>query len=225
MTGRGVSLIEKITHLRPVLIVFDLGNDQIPWRSWLPMIKTIPATRRLPIICFGAHIDALSLTDARKFGADGVFSRSRFMSAIKEIIEKYARIPDEAGLARTCAGSLSEHALKGLELFNASEYFDAHEELEFAWNEEESIGRELYRAVLQVAVAYLQIERRNYKGAYKMFLQLRQWLGPLPDVCRGINVAKLKEDSAIVYQALIALGPDRIGEFNRALFQPVEYQT
>jgi hypothetical protein len=48
---------------------------------------------------------------------------------------------------------------------------------------------EVYRAVLQVAVAYFQIERGNYNGAAKMFLRLRQWIDPLPDYCRGIDIA------------------------------------
>ena len=84
-------------------------------------------------------------------------------------------------------------------------------------------GRELYRAILQVAVAYLQIERRNYNGAVKMFLRLRQWIEPLPEVCRGVEVGRLRRDARRVYERLVELGPQQIEQLERSLFTPVRY--
>jgi hypothetical protein len=83
-------------------------------------------------------------------------------------------------------------------------------------------GRDLYRGILQVAIAYYQIERGNYRGATKMLLRVRQWLDPLPDVCRGVNIAQLREDAERVYTALTELGPDHINNLDRTLFRPVE---
>jgi hypothetical protein len=54
-----------------------------------------------------------------------------------------------------------------------------------------------------------------------MFLRLRQWLDPLPDVCRGINVVQLRADALAAREALEALGPEHIAEFDRAYFKPV----
>ncbi len=119
---------------------------------------------------------------------------------------------------------LSILALQGFDLFNQGEYFEAHERLEAAWNEDLSPGRELYRAVLQVAVAYLQIQRQNYTGALKMFLRLRQWIEPLPDKCRGVDVENLRKDAQTVYQQLTVTGKDKLAEFDQALFKPVIYQ-
>jgi hypothetical protein len=70
-------------------------------------------------------------------------------------------------------------------------------------------------------VAYLQITRHNHSGALKMFLRMRQWLDPLPDECRGVNVAQLRADALAARAALEALGPERIGEFDPALFKPL----
>ena len=75
---------------------------------------------------------------------------------------------------------------------------EAHDLFERAWMEDESPGRELYRAILQVAVAYYQISRGNYNGAAKMFLRMRQWIDPLPDFCRGFNVAQLQNSLAVL---------------------------
>jgi predicted metal-dependent hydrolase len=153
-----------------------------------------------------------------------VLARSRFVRDLPELIRKYAREPDYEALADACQETLSELAIQGLELFNRGEYFEAHEVLEDAWNEDPTPGRELYRAILQVAVAYLQIERENFNGAMKMFLRLRQWIAPLPDNCRGVDVASLREDAKIVHQRLIELGSERIAQFDRAMFFPVKYQ-
>lgn len=221
--GREGQLFEKITRWQPALLIFDLNNQDVPWRGWIPALKSSPATRRLPILCFGPHEDIEAMTRAKAVGADAVVARSRFTSALAELIEKYARIPDYQVLQTTCEEPLAELAIKGLELINQGEYFEAHEELEHAWMADEGPGRDLYRGILQVAVAYLQIERGNYRGAIKMFLRVRQWLDPLPDVCRGVDVAGLRENARAVHEALLALGPERLDELDRSLIQPVRY--
>jgi predicted metal-dependent hydrolase len=221
--GREGQLFEKITRWRPALLIFDLNNQAIPWRAWIPALKSSPATRRLPILCFGPHEDVEAMTRARAVGADVVVGRSRFTAALPELIQKHGRVPDYDALQDTCAEPLSELAIKGIELYNQGAYFDAHEELEHAWMADAGPGRDLYRGILQVAVAYLQIERGNYRGAVKMFLRVRQWLDPLPDVCRGVDVAGLRDNARAVHEALLALGPERLAELDRNLIQPVRY--
>jgi hypothetical protein len=209
--------------LHPALILFDLGNPRIPWRQWVALIKSVPATRRYPLLCYGSHVDAATLQAAEHAGADAVIPRSRFMAELPELIQQYARRVDYAALQVTCQQPLSSLALRGLELFNRGEYFEAHEALEEAWNEDDTPGRELYRAILQVAVAYLQVERGNYNGALKMFLRLRQWIDPLPERCRGVEVAQLRSDARRVYEEILALGRQHISEFDCKSFQPVRY--
>jgi hypothetical protein len=58
-----------------------------------------------------------------------------------------------------------------------------------------------------------------------MFLRVRQWLFPLPDHCRGIDIAQLRQDVFVAHEALIGLGPDRIGEFDRSLFKPILFEA
>jgi CheY-like chemotaxis protein len=222
--GRAAQLIERVTTRQPALLIVDLGNENVPWRRWLALLKSSPATRRLPILCYGAHVDVETMNQARDLGADAVVARSRFTSALPELIQKYARLPDRQEQAAACQEALSPTAVRGLALFNDGDYYEAHEVLEDAWNEEEGPGRDLYRAILQVAVAYLQIERGNYAGAVKMFLRSRQWFEPLPDVCRGIDLAQLRADATAVHEAVLDLGPERIGEFDRALLRPVLFK-
>ncbi|HEX7976623.1 MAG TPA: DUF309 domain-containing protein [Anaerolineales bacterium] len=223
LVGPGAVLLDLLSLWQPALIFFDMGNADVPWRKWVALIKSVPATRRMPVVCFGSHVDVSAFQDARSAGADAVLARSRFAADLPALIQKYARVPDYAALDETCHTQLSPMALKGLEQFNRGEYFEAHESLEAAWNQDETPGRELYRAILQVAVAYLQIRRRNYNGALKMFLRVRQWIDPLPDRCRGIEVAWLRDDARQAHTALVALGRERIDEFDLSLLHPVQY--
>ncbi|MFM8321807.1 MAG: DUF309 domain-containing protein [Chloroflexota bacterium] len=225
LLGREARLIERLTRLRPALIVFDLGNAGVPWRDWLSLIKSSPATRRYPVVCYGPHVEGELLREAGGRGADAVLARSAFFGDLAGVIEKYARRIDRAALLETCRLPLSARAVHGLELFNRGAYFEAHEELETAWNEDDTPGRDLYRGILQVAVAYLHVERGNYNGAVKLFLRMRQWLDPLPGVCRGVQLERLRQDAQAVYERLLAGGPQGIGGFDRRLFKPVVYST
>ena len=221
LEGQTGMLIEKVTTWQPALMIFDLNNADIPWETWVPVLKSSPATRRIPIMAFGSHMDVATMTRAKEIGTDVVLARSAFVSNLPNLIRKYARIQDRGAIAEACEGELSELAREGIRLFNAGEYFEAHEELEHAWNEDQSAARELYRAILQVAVAYLQIERGNYRGAVKMFLRMRQWFDPLPDVCRGVDVAQLRADARRVEEQLLALGKERVKEFDQKMYNPV----
>jgi predicted metal-dependent hydrolase len=127
----------------------------------------------------------------------------------------------------TCACQVrpNAHVIEGLELYNAGEYFKCHEVLENAWRAEKGPIRELYRGILQVAVGYYHIQRGNYIGARKMFKRCRRWLAPFPDTCQGINLAGLRRDMQAVEDAIVRLGPDRIGYFDARLFKPVDYIT
>jgi CheY-like chemotaxis protein len=225
LSGAGMVLIDQLTRWHPALILIDLGNQSIPWREWLPMLKTVPATRRIPVICFGSHVDVDTMKTARSCGAEAVLARSRFVSDMPDLILRYARVPDYDGIEAACKSPLSALALKGLEEFNRGEYFEAHESLEEAWNKDQSPGRDLYRAILQVAVAYLQIERGNYNGAVKMFFRMRQWIDPLPATCRGVDIARLRADAEQVRLAVMLVGPDELLGFDRSLFKPVIYEV
>lgn len=222
--GPGAILVDRVSAWQPALLIFDLNNQQVPWRDWIALLKSAPATRRTPIICFGSHKDTGAIRAARDAGVDAFFARSRFVQDLPGVLTKYARKTGWEELIDSCSAPLSGMAIKGIELFNQGMYFEAHEWLEEAWIEDRSPGRELYRAVLQVAVAYLQIQRQNYTGAVKMFLRLRQWIDPLPDYCRGVDVRKLHQDALAVYDQLTSLGNLNISEFDQSYFKPLVYQ-
>jgi predicted metal-dependent hydrolase len=223
--GREGKLFAKITAWQPVLLLFDLTNQAIPWQDWIPALKSSPATRRIPIMAFGPHEDTERMQRAKDVGANFVYARSRFTASMPDLFQKHARIPDYDVLAATCREPIAALAIEGIELFNQGEYYKCHDALEEAWNNDTGPGRDLYRGILQVGIAYFQIQRGNYRGALKMLLRVQQWLDPLPEVCRGVNIAKLRRNALAVQKLLTTLGPERIGDFDATLFQPIEYAS
>lgn len=221
LQGQTGALFERITAWQPALLIFDLGNQDIPWRRWIAALKSSPATRRLPILAFGAHVDTQALSDARSAGADAVVARSRFSSALPDLIREHATARDRAGLAEACGKPAPPLVLEGIGLFNEGHYYKCHDALEEAWRAEAGPVRDLYRAILQVGIAYFQIERGNYRGALKMLLRVRQWLAPLPSSCQGVDVSRLREDVRLVHEALTALGPGHLAGFDTSLFRPI----
>jgi hypothetical protein len=165
------------------------------------------------------------LERANQAGAIDYVTDKNLKTELLAVITKYAHVISESNYIEACRQQLSEDALYGLEAFNKREYFEAHEFLERAWMADDTKGKDLYRAILQVSVAYYQITRGNYRGAVKMFWRVRQWIGPLPEICRGVNVQSLRGDSSRVYEEVIRLGPHKINEFNIEFLQPVDFKV
>ena len=109
---------------------------------------------------------------------------------------------------------LPEKVIAGITAFNAGDYFGAHELLEDAWLAEPEEIRDLYRGILQIAVCYFHLTRRNYEGAQKMYARSQKWLTKWQPNCRGVRVTQLLRDAENVIQTVSELGPDRISEFN-----------
>jgi len=218
-------LLQALTLWQPALIIFDINSEFIPWKDWVGLIKSSTATRRFPVLCFGSHKNTQVIKTARSIGTDRVVTRSQFVNELTVLIRIYVRLPDIQAINQACNELLSEKAICGLELFNQFHFFEAHEFLEEVWNEDVTAGRELYRAILQVAVAYLQIERKNYYGALEMFWRVRQWITHFPEKCKGIAVQQLRIDVETVFEKLVSLGEECIQEFDLHLFKPEVFFT
>lgn len=109
----------------------------------------------------------------------------------------------------------------GIAEFNAGEYFACHETLEALWKAERGPRRALYQGILQLAVALYHLQRGNYRGTLVLLARARANLAPFAPVCAGVDVAGLLAAAEAIEQAVRALGPARLGEFDRALIPRV----
>jgi len=107
--------------------------------------------------------------------------------------------------------------LRGIQQFNRREFYECHETLEALWLAEKSEVRQLYQGVLQVGVAFHHLLRGNYVGAVRLLDRGLNRLRAFGPACRGVDVAGLMEAASRCREQLVALGPNRIGEFDRSL--------
>lgn len=224
---RVVTLVQRaryVTRLADAvaaLVVVD--GDRDDWPFWVTTPKSSPATRRIPVMFIAD--DPAARQQALIAGADLALSPEDWLGDLLPLVGAFARVMDPAlsqQLACDCEEALPELAQQGIEKFNAGEYYAQHDLFEALWVETEGPVRDLYRAILQVGVAYYQITRGNHRGARKMLLRSLQWLAILPDVCQGVDVRALRSDSARVRAALEALPEAHIDQFDLALLQAVK---
>lgn len=215
-------VVAYLVERQPGLILVDLGVTATDWERWVIAAKTSPATRKMPVLAFGSPMDTALLDRARRVGCDAVASRGVFTGDVIGHITLYARADESEAIAVAARLPLPALAHKAIEQFNAGEYWEQHETFETVWRAEPGPIRQLYQGILQVGVAYLQIQRKNYIGARKLFQRARQYLTVLPDVCQGVDIAQLRADAQTAQAELERLGPDRVAEFPADMMRPVK---
>jgi CheY-like chemotaxis protein len=196
----------------PELVIIDLGVAG--WQEPVRRAKTLPHTRAVPIVAFGSHIETQTLRAAREAGCDHAWARSRFTSELPDLLQEVLHPPE-----RRVAGwdaAPPPGLCRGVEQFNAGEYWHCHETLEALWNTEQGPLRDLYQGILQVGVALHHIVNHNYDGAIKMFRRGLPRLRGLPATCQGVAVAELMVAARALHDRMELLGPDRIAEIDRA---------
>ena len=203
------------------LVLVD--GDVDDWGFWVTTAKTSPATRRTPVVLMSSRADVRE--QAIIAGADLALSPSELIEQLASLLSDLARVvePETAEeMQRQCDEPLPPEGVLAIEKFNAGEFYKQHDLFEALWMRETGPVRDLYRAILQVGIAYYQITRGNARGALKMLLRSVQWLALLPDVCQGVDVAQLKRDAALVRAELERVGPDDgLASFDRSLLKPV----
>src|SRR5262249_16336944 len=78
--------------------------------------------------------------------------------------------------------------LRGIELFNRGEFFEAHEVWEDLWHECASADRKFYQALIQAAVAAYHWSRGNAAGAKRLYHSGRKYMEPFRPTYRGLSV-------------------------------------
>ena len=136
---------------------------------------------------------------------------------------RYPTFKDARECAR-CADLPSPEFIHGLEQFNRGEFFAQHETLETLWIAERDDVRSLYKGILQVGVGFHHLlDRHNYRGAVIKLDSGCRWLRAFQPRCRGVEVAQLIADTQRALAQLVALGPERISEFDRKLVVKIQY--
>ena len=213
--------LHRLTEDHAALVLVDGAGDD--WEFFTTSPKVNAATRRIPVVVIAAD-DAI-MREAYTAGADLCLRPADVEDRLGVILSEHTRqqsTGEAARLRKQCEDPLPPLARQGVEQFNNGAYYRQHDSFEELWMEETGPVRDLYRAILQVGIAYYQVERGNPRGALKMILRSIQWLNILPDVCQGVDVARLRADALRLRDALEALPEDfDMADFDRSLLGQV----
>ena len=81
-----------------------------------------------------------------------------------------------------------ERYLRGVALFNAGEYFDAHEVWEDLWRDCPAADRRFYQSLIQAAVALYHWGNGNRPGAARLCHSGRRYMEPYRPAHLGLDV-------------------------------------
>ncbi len=93
-----------------------------------------------------------------------------------------------------------ERFVHGIELFNEEEFFECHEVIEDLWFATQDEYKDLYKGVIQAAVALHHLSRRNMSGARKLYGTSSEYLRKYNPAALGLNVQKLLNDMKICFE-------------------------
>ncbi|HVR43758.1 MAG TPA: DUF309 domain-containing protein [Thermoanaerobaculia bacterium] len=93
---------------------------------------------------------------------------------------------------------------RGIELFNEGQYWEAHEAWEEIWLLEEADVRPFLQGLIQLAAAWHHVERRNFRGAKRLFGAALAKLEPYAPAYGGVQ-----RGEAVVQAAALAARLER----------------
>lgn len=111
----------------------------------------------------------------------------------------------------------------GLEQFNRGEYFEQHESLEEIWVEEPRDIRYLYQGILKIGVGFYKLRLGNYRGTINHIAGGIAYLQRFPDLCLGVDIARLIQEAQQVRDKVVELGPERLGDIASSTLPKVHY--
>ncbi len=123
-----------------------------------------------------------------------------------------------------CNETLPPLVVEGLELFNSGEFYEAHEVLEEAWNDESQSIRNLYRGILQIDVGFYQLTRLSYNASIALLESGADLLEPFKPNCQGIEVAQFIEVVRQQRLEIIERGRVNIAGYDPATFPKIVYK-
>ncbi len=110
--------------------------------------------------------------------------------------------------------------LRGIELFNECEFFEAHETWEELWTEYRGEGRKFYQGMIQVAVALQHFVNGNLRGAKKVYASSRNYLQAYPTVYEGLDLTDFLAQFEQCFQTVLQFETDSPSELAKPEIDP-----
>jgi hypothetical protein len=112
---------------------------------------------------------------------------------------------------------------RGIELFNRGEFWESHEAWEQIWLRHEEPARVFLQALIQLAAAYHQLQRRLYHGVVKHLNNVALKLGPFSGRFLGVDVDGVKAAVDRGQTEIDRVGATGIERFDQALLCKIAF--
>jgi hypothetical protein len=152
---------------------------------------------------------------------------AQFQSEQTEVTEKLNRyVAALEGWRAEPQWSARETALrKAALLFNHHLFFEVHEILEAQWRTEDGTPRLFLQGLIQVAVAFYHLERRNFRGTLSLLHDGLEKIIPYRPAFLGVELQEFVTRLTACYEELLRLGVDHIDEFSRVRIPPLRIKA
>jgi predicted metal-dependent hydrolase len=212
-----ITELSEALKAAPVLILANVGSQRVPW----PRMIELAQERRLPphaaVVGYGPHVDLELRRWALEAGCDAVVARSAVASNMASLLERHAWKPDLAA----CDAPLPAGVMHGIEQFNRREFYACHDSIELVWVDEPGDVRLMYQGILQIGVAFYQVQQGNWPGMVKMLARGKGKLLPFLPRCQGIDLEGLLAEVERCEAALRELGPEGMGDLDLDLLPDI----
>lgn len=98
--------------------------------------------------------------------------------------------------------------------FDRREYWLAHEELEELWQVDR---RDAFKGLIQIAAAFVHIERENWRGARRLLGTALGYLRDVPERFEGFDVAAMRARITAVLECVTRLADGNESVFDESL--------
>jgi predicted metal-dependent hydrolase len=112
---------------------------------------------------------------------------------------------------------------KGIALFNERAFYEQHEEIEAEWHAERGPIRRLYQGLLQIGIGFHHALNDNYQGAVALLTDGIAKTADFQPYALGIDTGKLVSEAKACLDRIVALGPERIADFDHATIPTITF--
>lgn len=168
------------------------GDGEIPWPA---LIKAIAGAGYFGPMMLEAPI-----------------ARAADVTRVRQLLDPLIAATGNTG--DPCAQPLPDGVRRGIELFNAGEYYEAHEVIEHEWHAERGPIRAMYQGILQIGVGLHHTRGGNHRGAELLLNDGIEKVSRFLPSCQGVDTANLIQQSQGCLDQVLTLGPDRLALFD-----------
>ncbi len=90
------------------------------------------------------------------------------------------------------------------ELFNAEQFFQAHEVLETLWRRTSGAERDFYQGLIQIAAVFVHVQKGTPEGGRKLLKKASAKLQKYGPLCGGVKIEDLLAQTGLVLESQVS---------------------